>query len=569
MYSTYLGGSGADYCGSIAVDSSGNAYVAGTTDSTNFPTTSAVYNRTYGGGGYDAFVVKMSTGPARTVSPVLVIPYGYLPTGTPVTAVFMINVVGVYPSDGEEQLFTDLEHPNWTYTIIVNGVQNLRPVIEGNSLSIGGFELSYKPSDVVSVHVTLEGDAPVLDPPLTNFTVVKVQSLDSRLDVVPGSVVTIGGQTTATHLPVTDFTGTPTSGTAPLMVIFQDISTNFPSSWNWSFGDGTLFNYSGLVPLNPIHSYTDYGTYTVSLTTTNAMGSTTITKSGYIMVSNATTQIGVFRNSTGDWYLEYNKTGVVDKTFHFGKSGDVPVAGDWNKNGVPDYGVFRPSNGNWYLETTKTGIVNTTFHFGKSGDIPVTGDWNSDGASDAGVFRPSNGNWYLETTKTGIVNTTFHFGKIGDIPVVGDWDGNGTSDIGVFRPSTGHWYLDYNKTGVVDKAFQFGKAGDTPIAGSTSPIIPPIHPSKTITFNQNLTITPGTTVSIPVGGKVIWKNDDPLKPHGLAAVDAQGVKYFGGLTGVQIPYNNIFEVTFDTVGSFDYKTTFEPETTGRVIVTMY
>jgi uncharacterized surface protein with fasciclin (FAS1) repeats/plastocyanin len=96
---------------------------------------------------------------------------------------------------------------------------------------------------------------------------------------------------------------------------------------------------------------------------------------------------------------------------------------------------------------------------------------------------------------------------------------------------------------------------------------PTPQPSKTITFTRDLTITPSTTVYITVGSKVIWKNTDPLKPHGIAAVDAQGAKYFGGLTGVQIPYNKTFEVTFDTVGKFDYKTTFQPETTGSVIVT--
>jgi hypothetical protein len=84
-------------------------------------------------------------------------------------------------------------------------------------------------------------------------------------------------------------------------------------------------------------------------------------------------------------------------------------------------GVFRPSNGNWYLETTKTGVVNKTFHFGTTGDIPVVGDWNNDGTTNVGVFRPSNGNWYLETTKTGVVNVTFHFGTTGDSPVVGKW----------------------------------------------------------------------------------------------------------------------------------------------------
>jgi hypothetical protein len=58
-YSTYLGGSGWDDGYSIAVDSSGSAYVTGDTASTNFPTTNA-YQGTYGGGSYDVFVTKIS-----------------------------------------------------------------------------------------------------------------------------------------------------------------------------------------------------------------------------------------------------------------------------------------------------------------------------------------------------------------------------------------------------------------------------------------------------------------------------------------------------------------------------
>jgi uncharacterized protein (TIGR03437 family) len=58
VYSTYLGGSGADFGYGIAVDAAGSAYVSGNTGSANFPTLSA-YQSTFGGGG-DAFVTKLT-----------------------------------------------------------------------------------------------------------------------------------------------------------------------------------------------------------------------------------------------------------------------------------------------------------------------------------------------------------------------------------------------------------------------------------------------------------------------------------------------------------------------------
>ena len=60
VYSTYLGGSGFDTSTSIAVDAAGNAYVAGLTDSTNFPTTSGAFQTTFGGGSDDAFITKLN-----------------------------------------------------------------------------------------------------------------------------------------------------------------------------------------------------------------------------------------------------------------------------------------------------------------------------------------------------------------------------------------------------------------------------------------------------------------------------------------------------------------------------
>src|SRR5262249_49129677 len=67
VYSSYLGGSQSDVGIGIAVDPAGNAWVSGTTDSPNFPTTPGAHQPSPGGGScgpfgpcQDAFVVKIS-----------------------------------------------------------------------------------------------------------------------------------------------------------------------------------------------------------------------------------------------------------------------------------------------------------------------------------------------------------------------------------------------------------------------------------------------------------------------------------------------------------------------------
>jgi hypothetical protein len=58
VYSGLLGGSGADYVYGIAVDSLGNAYVTGRTDSDDFPVVAWPYT-SYKGGDWDAFVAEV------------------------------------------------------------------------------------------------------------------------------------------------------------------------------------------------------------------------------------------------------------------------------------------------------------------------------------------------------------------------------------------------------------------------------------------------------------------------------------------------------------------------------
>ena len=81
--------------------------------------------------------------------------------------------------------------------------------------------------------------------------------------------------------PVANFTASPTTGNAPLSVTFNDTSANAPTSWLWTFGDGTNSTIQ-----HPVHISTSAGNYTVSLNVTNGEGANTTIKEKYISVFN-------------------------------------------------------------------------------------------------------------------------------------------------------------------------------------------------------------------------------------------------------------------------------------------
>jgi len=68
LYSTYLGGGGDEVGYGVVVDSGGNCFVVGSTNSSDFPAVNA-FDTSFNGSD-DAFVVKLSPGPSDNVGPV-------------------------------------------------------------------------------------------------------------------------------------------------------------------------------------------------------------------------------------------------------------------------------------------------------------------------------------------------------------------------------------------------------------------------------------------------------------------------------------------------------------------
>jgi PKD repeat protein len=81
------------------------------------------------------------------------------------------------------------------------------------------------------------------------------------------------------NAPQADFFGNPTEACVPFVVQFTDLSTNDPTSWQWTFPGGTP---SSSTLKNPSVQYKAYGMYDVTLKATNTYGSNTVTFKQYI-----------------------------------------------------------------------------------------------------------------------------------------------------------------------------------------------------------------------------------------------------------------------------------------------
>ena len=79
-------------------------------------------------------------------------------------------------------------------------------------------------------------------------------------------------------LPIVAFTANPSIGEVPLTVTFDNHSV-FATDYEWNFGDG---NFSFLQ--DPTHTFTDTGSYTVTLEATNAAGCSAIASYTFVKV---------------------------------------------------------------------------------------------------------------------------------------------------------------------------------------------------------------------------------------------------------------------------------------------
>jgi PGF-pre-PGF domain-containing protein len=157
--------------------------------------------------------------------------------------------------------------------------------------------------------------------------------------------------------PVAAFSANQTSGIVPLAVQFTDNSTNAPSAWNWSFGDG---NYSAIQ--NPDYTFTLAGSYSITLNASNIAGYNSTTKVDYIVVIPQSPVAGFTSNVTeGLAPLEIQFTDT---------SANFPTMWNWS---------FGDTS--WF-NTTNSSLSNTTKNYPTGGNYTITLYVSNSGGSD-------------------------------------------------------------------------------------------------------------------------------------------------------------------------------------------
>ncbi|HEV2500148.1 MAG TPA: SBBP repeat-containing protein [Terriglobia bacterium] len=321
IYSTYLGGNGPDYGQAITADSSGNAYVAGTTASSTFPATGGVFQGTYAGSGTsgNGFISKIS--PANVAALAL----------NPQSLQFGNQALGIASSPLTLTLTNVGSAP-----MSITGFSASDPEFVATANTCNGSLAAGGAQCTVSVTFTPSSTASTTTAITANLAITDSAAGSPQQVALTGTGATPGPGITFSPSPL-DFPGTPlvgasvgpqpvtltNSGTAPLTITAVAISGSFTETDNC------------VTTLQPGTSCTFQVTFSPTVTTgapstsssTSTSPSTTASNTGAITVTSnfsgtAPTET-LNGNSVADFTL--NSTGPTGTTLVSATSVDVTV----------------------------------------------------------------------------------------------------------------------------------------------------------------------------------------------------------------------------------------------------
>lgn len=504
LYSTYLGGSGVEAGYDVAIDGSGNAYVTGSTESTNFPTANA-YDATPEGN-RDAFLTKLNaSGSALVYSTYISTAGDDSAYAVAVDSAGSATIVGRTSSQsfplvnagdpvffGSYEAFamrfatagTSLVHSTYLGGTFADEARDVALDAAGSAYVTGMTHSPDFPTTAGAYRTTSNGnpDTFVTKVPAAGGAFVYSTYLcgpDSRcfgygiaVDGAGAAYIVGEVQTPASFPIVNPFDRTSTAASEGFLVKLNPTGSALQlSSLLGGSGYDAAFDIAldslGDVYITGETASTDFPVRAAFDSTLAGGLDAFVVKVG--MSANFVDTVGLYDPDTAVWFLRNsNDAGPADLQFPYGPAASnwYPIDGDWDGDGVDTAGVYDPAAGAFHLRNSNTpGSADLVFFFGPSGDtwVPIAGDWNNDGIDTIGLYEPDTGVFYLRNSNTtGVANLQFQYGPAGSgwTPVAGDWDGDGQDTIGLYDPATGIWYLrNTNSSGPADIQFQYGPGG--------------------------------------------------------------------------------------------------------------
>ncbi|MFH0907144.1 MAG: VCBS repeat-containing protein [bacterium] len=485
LAATFLGGALDDGARALAIDAAGRIVVAGTTFSTNFPTSPAAQDATYGGAG-DAFVAVFDAGLSNLLASTFLGGLGnddaFALAADDATNVYVAGVTGStnFPTAGAPPFDATHNSARDAFVSRLNAnlsVLSASTFLGGNGLD-QAFALQWDPvGQIVVAGATASTNFPTsagaydttrnsandlfaarLSADLTGLAAsTYVGPADSigaaGLGLDTSGRVYVACRTSVAGYPVTAGAfDTTANGGADIGVslLSSDLSTLVASTLLGGSSEDSLYSLivedggtvcvagSSRSPDFPVTPGPVDGRYAGTVFNTDAVASRFNSSLTALLASTC------LRGNGGD---------DTARALSADGAGGVYIAGG---TAAVDFPVTP-----WAYDSSFNGMVDAF-----AGKLTLTHDnmqgvdFDGDGRTDPVVFDTARLIWYLLRTSSGFLEQQFGFGGV--IPVQGDYDGDGRLDFAVYAPSSGNWHISRTTAGFLIRQFGFGSVTPVP-----------------------------------------------------------------------------------------------------------
>ncbi len=301
--------------------------------------------------------------------------------------------------------------------------------------SLVSFQNTSSPAPTVSNWTFGDGTNSSLISPTKTFTAANVYTV--KLTNTFGACIdSVSKQITVLTPAVANFSASNLITCDSIFTVnFTDQSSN-ASSWFWNFGDGTTSTQQ-----NPVHTYTGYGSYTVTLSVGNAAGCNgTFTRTNYVQSGKPIIKLSNL-NSNGCAPFSFSPIlidtvldGIKSYSWDFG-DGTTSTSATPSAHSYPNAGVYYvtlsiTTNGGCTASTTDTVKVGTIKPVVNFTGVPSTLCVNSPVTfTDQTTNNPNQWFWIFgDGTTSNLENPVYHYTSPGTFHVTLIAYNNGCND---------------------------------------------------------------------------------------------------------------------------------------------